>query len=205
MIPRISTTLQKRLFHNSSVKSKNPFAFYDLLAKTPKTTFDPNQMSFNHSELTPEARVRLVFGQTGVRNFDRGRPITIAGLKLLPRPQEPNNCCMSGCIDCVWEGYKEELSDWQSQRNKIKKKLLTERTDLKWPVEMLGPEPEARKTGAPLEAENTVLKSADDELSPSIAAFLKTEKRLKEKKRKLLEQHQQQSQQQHQQQQSSMA
>lgn len=107
---------------------------------------------------------------------------------------------MSGCIDCVWELYKEELVDWKEKRAEIKRKLLFERQDLEWPVAALGPEPKERQSvhmagdRAKLEEKIEADKEADDDLNVSIKAFLKTEKRLKEK-RKLMEQQQQQQQQ----------
>lgn len=29
-----------------------------------------------------------------------------------PRPDEPDNCCMSGCVNCVWDGYRDEMEAW---------------------------------------------------------------------------------------------
>lgn len=33
-----------------------------------------------------------------------------------PRPEEPDNCCMSGCVNCVWDRYRDELEDWSAAR-----------------------------------------------------------------------------------------
>lgn len=181
-----------RSFNSTTAVTKNPYYFYDLVAKTPKTTFDPSQLSFNNSHLSPAERVALVFGQIGDRQDRRldaqRHSLRIAGLSLPARPEEPNNCCMSGCVNCVWEMYKDELNDWKTRRNEIRHKLLTERTDLDWPENVLGPEPAERKKGnSKAVADKFVEDSSDDDLSPSIKAFLKTEHKLKEKKRKLLE------------------
>lgn len=32
------------------------------------------------------------------------------------RPQEPDNCCMSGCVNCVWEAYREEVEEWSARQ-----------------------------------------------------------------------------------------
>lgn len=202
---RLCVASRRHGFHTSRTFQKNPYHFYDLVAKQPRSSFDPAQFSFNNGHLSATDRVKLVFGQLGSRQ-DRileaqRQAFTIAGLKLSPRPQEPNNCCMSGCIDCVWELYKEELVEWKEKRAEIKRKLLFERQDLEWPVAVLGLEPKERQSvhkaadRAKLEEKIEADKDADDDLNVSIKAFLKTEKRLKEK-RKLMEQQQHQQQQQ---------
>lgn len=34
------------------------------------------------------------------------------------RPEEPDNCCMSGCVNCVWDTYREEVEEWAANRKK---------------------------------------------------------------------------------------
>lgn len=186
----------RRSFHTSRALSKNPYHFYDVLARQPRSSFDPAQFSFNHGHLSPTDRVKLVFGQLGSRQDRRlealKRAHTIAGIKLSPRPDEPNNCCMSGCVDCVWELYKDELTEWKAKRQEIKRKLMFERADLEWPVTLLGPEPKERNKSVRPEdrariEDSVVEDDADDDLNVSIKAFLKTEKKLKAKRKRQLE------------------
>jgi hypothetical protein len=40
----------------------------------------------------------------------------INGVKIPPKPDEPDNCCMSGCIHCVWDLYREDMELWAGQR-----------------------------------------------------------------------------------------
>ncbi|MFZ2991005.1 oxidoreductase-like domain-containing protein [Ideonella sp.] len=35
------------------------------------------------------------------------------GISLPDPPTEPTNCCDSGCIGCVWEGYGQEVAWWR--------------------------------------------------------------------------------------------
>lgn len=36
----------------------------------------------------------------------------------LEKPQEPDNCCMSGCVNCVWDAYREEVEEWAKARRR---------------------------------------------------------------------------------------
>ena len=37
------------------------------------------------------------------------------------RPQESDNCCMSGCVNCVWDTFREEVEEW-SARQRLRQK-----------------------------------------------------------------------------------
>ncbi|KAL4888557.1 hypothetical protein BDV59DRAFT_211049 [Aspergillus ambiguus] len=37
---------------------------------------------------------------------------TINGVAIPPRPEEPDNCCMSGCVHCVWDDFRDEMEEW---------------------------------------------------------------------------------------------
>ncbi|PGH11453.1 hypothetical protein AJ80_07133 [Polytolypa hystricis UAMH7299] len=37
---------------------------------------------------------------------------TINGVPIPPRPHEPDNCCMSGCVHCVWDDYRDDVEQW---------------------------------------------------------------------------------------------
>lgn len=52
---------------------------------------------------------------------------TIAGVLVPPRPDEPDNCCMSGCVNCVWDRYRDELEEWAAASAEARQKLQEQR------------------------------------------------------------------------------
>lgn len=79
------------------------------------------------------AKARKVFGSRVSGPEERkleieGKSQLIAGVLVPPRPEEPDNCCMSGCVNCVWELYREDLEEWAAKSNKAKQKMIEQRT-----------------------------------------------------------------------------
>ncbi|ODQ78474.1 hypothetical protein BABINDRAFT_162688 [Babjeviella inositovora NRRL Y-12698] len=50
--------------------------------------------------------------------FNPGTPTVIAGVTVPAKPIEPTNCCQSGCINCVWEIFNDDVMEWQTAREK---------------------------------------------------------------------------------------
>ena len=113
---------------------------------------------------------------------------TIAGVLVPPKPEEPDNCCMSGCVNCVWDRYRDELEDWAAASAEARQKLQAQRAAAK----------------AATDADTQVATSMDDDGGGSetnweedtgekdlfegvpvgIREFMKIEKRLKEQHKK---------------------
>ena len=113
-----------------------------------------------------------------------------------PRPEEPDNCCMSGCVNCVYDRYREELEEWAAATKKAEVATRKEK----------GFEGARRRRkeglGNKLEGERSEAVSMDDDggrseglwgsdrdeseelfkdIPVGIREFMKQEKRLKEK------------------------
>lgn len=79
-----------------------------LSSSTPPTEpFSPNAPSTQSEEDARVEKARVVFGSRlagpGKREEEKLRKGTIvAGVKIPPKPLEPDNCCMSGCVNCTW-------------------------------------------------------------------------------------------------------
>lgn len=103
--------------------------------------------SATHTALTPSprdelpktekeeqiAKARVVFGSRLAGPVERRKAIEaasqiIAGVTVPPKPEEPDNCCMSGCVNCVWDTFRDELEEWAAQSGAARVKLMAQRT-----------------------------------------------------------------------------
>lgn len=93
-------------------------------------TTQPADPPKSQKELTLE-RARAVFGsKPGVRErrieIDAAST-EVAGIKVPPKPSEPDNCCMSGCVNCVWDMYRDEMEEWAEQSAKARAAIQAKR------------------------------------------------------------------------------
>ncbi|PSR79555.1 oxidoreductase-like protein [Coniella lustricola] len=58
----------------------------------------------------------------------RAQSTTVAGVLVPPKPQEPDNCCMSGCVNCVWDLYRDEMEEWALANAEAEARLAAEKT-----------------------------------------------------------------------------
>lgn len=80
------------------------------------------------------AKGRIVFGSRLAgpteRKEKRDRASKmIAGVQVPPKPEEPDNCCMSGCVNCVWDVYGEELEEWAQASAEAKARIRAQQTE----------------------------------------------------------------------------
>lgn len=92
---------------------------------TPSATVEPQ---------SPQDKMSIVFGSRlagpGYRSTryhpDTTPPEstwkTVNGVAIPPRPVEPDNCCMSGCVHCVWDDYREHMEEWAARLERAKAK-----------------------------------------------------------------------------------
>ncbi|RBR23205.1 uncharacterized protein FIESC28_03947 [Fusarium coffeatum] len=135
---------------------------------------------------TPQEKARLVFGSRVLGQAEKDERLAtrkakatyIAGVLVPPKPEEPDNCCMSGCVNCVYDQYRDELEEWQLKNAEAQAALKKHEGS----VDADGGGSEANwKVG-----EAKIAKDFwDDELYASlpvgIREFMKTEKQLKQK------------------------
>ncbi|KAH3902247.1 related to UPF0651 protein YPL107W, mitochondrial [Saccharomycodes ludwigii] len=128
-----------------SIKSNTKISYRALYFRR-CMTFEGNTGKIEQS---PEERAAKIFGggdnkYNAVRQ-DGGNTTTsrfisqsnkiackIEGISIPAKPIEPDNCCMSGCVNCVWLMYQDDMQHWRHQR-----KLAAEainRTNNIWPA-----------------------------------------------------------------------
>ncbi|PTB62379.1 hypothetical protein BBK36DRAFT_68459 [Trichoderma citrinoviride] len=80
---------------------------------------------------SPESRARVIFGSRllgPAEEADRlalkkAKSTYVAGVLIPPRPEEPDNCCMSGCVNCVWDRYRDDMEEWTAAKAEAKARL----------------------------------------------------------------------------------
>ena len=125
---------QRRFFHDTSSNQQQagrssqaqPLGdFYNDLLNQPipkasKATSSPSLPTFVRSgDETKEERAKKLFGNLKGSGYERtvsDKPDatwrTINGVPVPPRPGEPDNCCMSGCVHCVWDDFRDDVEQW---------------------------------------------------------------------------------------------
>ncbi|KAF2396222.1 hypothetical protein EJ06DRAFT_462349, partial [Trichodelitschia bisporula] len=147
---------------------------------TPPINEVPNQVRENAI-----ARAKIVFGSrlTGPERYREleAKSTLIAGVLVPPRPTEPDNCCMSGCVNCVWDQYRDEVEEWAAKSTEARRREAEMR------VRTSGSAPSMDDDGGGSETNwgesgGEVGEGGDlfGGIPVGIREFMKTEKRLKE-------------------------
>ncbi|KAI9746716.1 MAG: hypothetical protein M1818_000430 [Claussenomyces sp. TS43310] len=99
--------------------------------RQPTTPSPPEELPKTDKEETL-AKARVVFGSRLAGPAERRSEIEskstmIAGVRVPPRPEEPDNCCMSGCVNCVWDRFRDEFEAWAAARKAADSRLRMQR------------------------------------------------------------------------------
>ncbi|KAJ5763244.1 hypothetical protein N7533_001925 [Penicillium manginii] len=142
---------------------------------------------------TPQERMAIVFGTplAGPGRQSRYKPgeappveqwKRINGIPIPPRPEEPENCCMSGCVNCVWDGFRDEMEEWAATVANAKAKSPSPGQSTSGSAEP--PSLSMDDDGGGSETNWPAPNQGDDlfsDIPVGIREFMKTEKKLKVK------------------------
>ncbi|KAJ4150387.1 hypothetical protein LMH87_011139 [Akanthomyces muscarius] len=104
----------------------DPAKTYDTIAS--RTAYADSNSG---TSATAAERARVIFGSRLLGPAERAdraagrqaKSTTVAGVRVPPQPEEPDNCCMSGCVNCVWDLYREEMEEWTLASAAARKRL----------------------------------------------------------------------------------
>lgn len=109
-------------YYSLILNSRSPYRSHALSERS--TTPRPEDQSTSSTrEQTPQEKMAIVFGtplagpgRTSRYNPGEAPPVstwrTINGVPIPPQPDEPDNCCMTGCVNCVWDNFRDEMEEW---------------------------------------------------------------------------------------------
>lgn len=94
---------------------------------------------------TAEERMAYYFGAGRLRGEPpksssrriKAETRVIAGVKVPSKPVEPDNCCMSGCVNCVWELFNDDIREWRRRRKEAAESIKN--TEDIWPKDWAPP------------------------------------------------------------------
>lgn len=192
------------LFYTAPEETSRTDIHLELLSRPlkktqpPAPTFDAPRPSESlpkteNTELIEKARA--VFG-TRPGERERRKAIDavsreIAGVLVPPRPTEPDNCCMSGCVNCVWDMYRDEMEEWAAKSAEARAAIQAKREG------GVGTGTMVADKGTPSHAATSMdddgggsetnwsaglaQENLFDDIPVGIREFMKTEKKLKQK------------------------
>lgn len=104
-------------------------------------TFEGNTKKTRQSE---KDKVKSVFGNTkrGESLDPSSRQLVresrnIGGVNVPAKPLPPDNCCMLGCVNCVWVLFNEDIAKWKLKRLEAVEAIKG--TGIIWPADFNPP------------------------------------------------------------------
>jgi hypothetical protein len=142
------------------------------------------------------AKARIIFGSTTALAERKEEIIkssqNVAGVLVPPRPEEPDNCCMSGCVNCVWDMYRDEMEEWAERSVQARAAMQAQRKEDKGTGSMVAGEGMPGHVATSMDddgggsetnwdggLDDTEKEKLFDDIPVGIREFMRTEKKLK--------------------------
>lgn len=166
-----TTTRIERSGRNlNSLWSKLQREEFDSISTEPSTvsfqtpTTNPTDLSHNKEDKSVDTTPNNAY-------------IYIEGVRIPKKPSQPSpeECCMSGCVNCTYDIYADDLASYLSAAPKTASELEAKGVDIsRWPTDLkgfAGAKAATSQADAELEAERAADKLVSD-LDPTMRAFL---------------------------------
>ena len=94
----------------------------------------PAEPQPNPLQTHPQPHSRVLFSASLAGPTERAERLArlrtesrlVAGVVVPPKPEEPDNCCMSGCVNCVWERYRDDMEEWAARTGEAERRLAAQ-------------------------------------------------------------------------------
>lgn len=175
-------------------QSNNSYPKEDSTTETakPKSEDHDNEHAQNFSTGVAASKPRITFSRSLSGPAERAERLSrlhtetqlIGGVLVPPKPEEPDNCCMSGCVDCVWERYREEMEEWAFKSQEAQAKVRAQEGQAAVEANSMDDDGGGSETNwaSPKIAKNLWEDDVFKDIPVEIREFMKQEKRLKEKR-----------------------
>jgi hypothetical protein len=177
---------------------KKPLAEVQPLSHT--TPEPPKEPPKTQKEET-FAKARIIFGSTTALAERKEEIIkssqNVAGVLVPLRPEEPDNCCMSGCVNCVWDMYRDEMEEWAERSAQARAAMKAQRKEGKGTGSMVAGEGMPGHVATSMDddgggsetnwdggLDDTEKDKLFDDIPVGIREFMRTEKKLKQAQKK---------------------
>lgn len=121
----------------STVSPSSPDARATVSAPLASAETSPPVPTPPPTNTSTQEKAKVIFGSSLAGPAERAERLAqirsksklVAGVLVPPKPQEPDNCCMSGCVNCVWDRFRDEMEEWAFANAEAERRAAAGKTE----------------------------------------------------------------------------